>query len=42
MPWPLGDDESAEVARPALSYDTWLLNDLDFSWLVESDSEYQR
>ncbi|KAF8203148.1 RIC1-domain-containing protein [Pholiota molesta] len=37
MPWPLGDDESAEVARPALSYDTWLLNDLDFSWLVESD-----
>lgn len=41
MPWPIGDDESVEVARPALSYDTWLLNDLDFSWLVESDGEYQ-
>ncbi|KAF9478024.1 RIC1-domain-containing protein [Pholiota conissans] len=37
MPWPIGDDESAELGRPALSYDTWLLNDLDFAWLVESD-----
>ncbi|KAF8973675.1 RIC1-domain-containing protein [Flammula alnicola] len=39
MPWPVGGDEEdpSEVARPPLSYDTWLLNDLDFSWLVESD-----
>ena len=38
MPWPADvDDEDHGAAKPNLSYDTWLLNDLDFSWLVESD-----
>ncbi|KJA25776.1 hypothetical protein HYPSUDRAFT_1069160 [Hypholoma sublateritium FD-334 SS-4] len=38
MPWPAdADDEDHGVAKPNLSYDTWLLNDMDFSWLVESD-----
>jgi len=38
MPWPAVEDED-EVARPAVSYDTWLLNELDFTWLVEPDGE---
>lgn len=38
MPWPTEiDEEDIETTKPALSYDTWVLNDLDFSWLVESD-----
>ncbi|PPQ67413.1 hypothetical protein CVT25_005992 [Psilocybe cyanescens] len=41
MPWPAAEsdedeDISIEHAIP-LSYNTWLLNDLDFSWLVEHD-----
>lgn len=38
MPWPAdADDEDHGEVQPNLSYDTWLLNDLDFSWLVEPD-----
>ncbi|KAF8912940.1 RIC1-domain-containing protein [Gymnopilus junonius] len=40
MPWPVDDDDGNDISgedRPTLTYDTWLLNDLDFSWLVESD-----
>ncbi|KDR85280.1 hypothetical protein GALMADRAFT_83897 [Galerina marginata CBS 339.88] len=39
MPWPVREheDDGYEENKPLLSYDTWLLNDLDFSWLVESD-----
>lgn len=34
MPWP-GREEDSE--QPDTDYDTWLLNDLDFPWLLESD-----
>ena len=38
MPWPVGEyDDDLVEDRSTLDYDTWLLNDLDFSWLVESD-----
>lgn len=41
MPWPVGnhEDNGSGEDRPTLSYDTWLLNDLDFSWLVEADGK---
>lgn len=41
MPWPIGNDEDeAEVAaRTQFSYETWLLNDQDFEWLVETDGK---
>jgi len=41
MPWPVGEDgEGIEVeVKSTLTYDTWLLNDLGFPWLVESDGE---
>jgi len=43
MPWPAGEDvDGPEVEiKSTLTYDTWLLNDLDFFWLVESDGERQ-
>ncbi|KAF8167806.1 RIC1-domain-containing protein [Crassisporium funariophilum] len=39
MPWPIGDDEDqvSDTNTAMASYDTWLLNDMDFAWLVESD-----
>ncbi|CAA7259964.1 unnamed protein product [Cyclocybe aegerita] len=42
MPWPLQEEEEAEGTRPLADYHTWLLNDLDFSWLVESDVNVTR
>jgi hypothetical protein len=41
MPWPVGEDgEGVEgEIKATLTYDTWVLNDLDFSWLIESDGE---
>ena len=41
MPWPVGEDGEGieEEIKSTLTYDTWLINDLDFSWLVESDGE---
>ncbi|KAF9056469.1 RIC1-domain-containing protein [Panaeolus papilionaceus] len=36
MPWPIGEDDDMTDVTPA-SYDTWILNDIDFAWLVESD-----
>lgn len=43
MPWPAGEDVDGSDAdiKSTLTYDTWLLNDLDFSWLVESDGEHK-
>ncbi|KAF4623557.1 hypothetical protein D9613_002057 [Agrocybe pediades] len=38
MPWPLDEDEErSDVGQPPLGYDTWLLNDIDFSWLIDAD-----
>lgn len=37
MPWPIGDEDSESVPPSSLSYDTWLVNDMDFSWLVDCD-----
>ncbi|KAH9486681.1 Guanine nucleotide exchange factor subunit Rich [Psilocybe cubensis] len=41
MPWPtveLDEDDDASIEQNIpLDYNTWLLNDLDFSWLVEPD-----
>lgn len=34
MPWPVQDDT---VEPLDAGYETWLLDELDFSWLVESD-----
>lgn len=41
MPWPIGnDDDDHEVAaRAQFAYETWLLNDQDFEWLVETDGK---
>lgn len=42
MPWPAGGHDGEEEDIDAqesslLTYDTWLLNDIDFGWLLESD-----
>jgi hypothetical protein len=34
MPWPVREDDNEQQD---VDYDTWLLNDLDFPWLLESD-----
>ena len=34
MPWPVREDDNEQED---VDYDTWLLNDLDFPWLLESD-----
>jgi hypothetical protein len=36
MPWPIGDDDES-VTPSSLTYDTWLVNDIDFGWLIDSD-----
>ncbi|RXW23835.1 hypothetical protein EST38_g2008 [Candolleomyces aberdarensis] len=37
MPWPT-DEEGLDAENPAqLGYDTWLINEDDFGWLVEQD-----
>lgn len=37
MPWPM-DEDLPNTERPvALGYDTWLINEEDFPWLVEPD-----
>jgi len=38
MPWPASEDEDS--TQPHYSYDTWLLNDLDFAWLVDADGAW--
>jgi hypothetical protein len=37
MPWPIGDEDNESVSPSSLSYDTWLVNDIDFGWLVDCD-----
>lgn len=41
MPWPIANDEDDHevAARAQFSYETWLLNDQDFEWLVETDGK---
>ena len=40
MPWPR-DEEGLDAENPAhLGYDTWLLNEDDFGWLVEQDGRF--
>ncbi|PPQ63714.1 hypothetical protein CVT24_004294 [Panaeolus cyanescens] len=41
MPWPIGEDDDLTDVTPA-TYDTWILNDIDFAWLVESDVYVQQ
>lgn len=37
MPWPIADEDDESLSSSSLSYDTWLVNDIDFGWLVECD-----
>ncbi|KAF8807681.1 RIC1-domain-containing protein [Phlegmacium glaucopus] len=37
MPWPISDENDESVSPSSLTYDTWLVNDIDFSWLAECD-----
>jgi RAB6A-GEF complex partner protein 1 len=45
IPWPTRDD-SDEEDTPQLNilarYDTWVLDDQELPWLVESDGKYRR
>jgi hypothetical protein len=36
MPWPQGQDDPHEQHKPH-TYDTWILNEDDFSWLKEPE-----
>ena len=39
MPWPV-DEEFLDYERPVQSeYGTWIVNEEDFDWLVESEGE---
>ncbi|RDB29503.1 RAB6A-GEF complex partner protein 1 [Hypsizygus marmoreus] len=41
IPWPEGDEDAAQVEgrkrRQQVGYDTWVLNEHDFSWFVDTD-----
>ncbi|KAF9015469.1 RIC1-domain-containing protein [Cyathus striatus] len=38
MPWPAGEAEDSErPVKPPMAYDTWILNEEDFPWIVEPD-----
>jgi hypothetical protein len=48
IPWPEVEDEGnnqeeegeEELQKTLGSYDTWVLNDHDFGWMVESEGKY--
>ena len=39
MPWPIGAHDDVSVSPSSLSYDTWLVNDIDFGWLIDCDGK---
>lgn len=37
MPWPMDEDAVRPEQAAPVGYDTWIVNDEDFAWMVEPD-----